>query len=226
VVSPIELMRTRMQAEQALRRQGMVGGAVALVRREGYGALWKGLYPTLWRDVPFSCLCARNLPNSTPARRPSTPGFERPVTQVHPPTHPLSRRLVLLRSVQKACAPREQPRRFFLQRWRARARRFLLVRCHRWGDRRPTDHALRRAEDAPAGRAWGFPAACLRPSCLWRERCPAAEHLCLVEGDRRNRGRWRAVLGPGTARREGGALVRDHDRLLRVWQGVFRSPPS
>ena len=56
VVSPMELMRTRMQAEPALLRQGMVGGAVALVRREGYSALWKGLGPTLWRDVPFSCL--------------------------------------------------------------------------------------------------------------------------------------------------------------------------
>lgn len=54
VVSPLELMRTRMQAEQALLRQGMLGGAVALVRREGVAALWKGLAPTLWRDVPFS----------------------------------------------------------------------------------------------------------------------------------------------------------------------------
>ena len=54
VVSPLELMRTRMQAEQALLRQGMLGGAVALVRREGVVALWKGLAPTLWRDVPFS----------------------------------------------------------------------------------------------------------------------------------------------------------------------------
>ena len=58
VVSPIELMRTRMQAERALLEEGMIGGAAALVRREGYGALWKGLSATLWRDVPFSCLCA------------------------------------------------------------------------------------------------------------------------------------------------------------------------
>ena len=56
IVSPVELMRTRMQAEQALLKEGMVGGAAALVRREGYGALWKGLSATLWRDVPFSCL--------------------------------------------------------------------------------------------------------------------------------------------------------------------------
>ena len=67
LVSPVELMRTRMQAERALLKEGMVGGAVALVRREGYGALWKGLSATLWRDVPFSCLCAfatRALPRS------------------------------------------------------------------------------------------------------------------------------------------------------------------
>ena len=56
IVSPVELMRTRMQAEAALQREGMVGGAAALVRREGYGALWRGLSATLWRDVPFSCL--------------------------------------------------------------------------------------------------------------------------------------------------------------------------
>ena len=56
IVSPVELMRTRMQAEQALLREGMLGGASALVRREGWGALWKGLQPTLWRDVPFSML--------------------------------------------------------------------------------------------------------------------------------------------------------------------------
>lgn len=56
VVSPVELMRTRMQAEQSLRREGMVGGAIALVRREGMSALWKGLWPTVLRDVPFSCI--------------------------------------------------------------------------------------------------------------------------------------------------------------------------
>ena len=56
IVSPIELMRTRMQAEAALLREGMVGGAAALVNREGISSLWRGLSATLWRDVPFSCL--------------------------------------------------------------------------------------------------------------------------------------------------------------------------
>ena len=56
IVSPIELMRTRMQAERALLREGMIGGARTLVQREGWVSLWRGLWPTLWRDVPFSCL--------------------------------------------------------------------------------------------------------------------------------------------------------------------------
>ena len=56
LVSPVEMMRTRMQADASLQREGMLGGAAALVRREGPGALWKGLSATLWRDVPFSCL--------------------------------------------------------------------------------------------------------------------------------------------------------------------------
>jgi len=54
--APLELMRTRMQADRALAQEGIVGGATALVRREGLSALFKGLGPTLIRDVPFSCL--------------------------------------------------------------------------------------------------------------------------------------------------------------------------
>lgn len=54
--APLELMRTRMQADRALAHEGIVGGATALVRREGLSALFKGLGPTLIRDVPFSCL--------------------------------------------------------------------------------------------------------------------------------------------------------------------------
>jgi solute carrier family 25 protein 39/40 len=56
IVSPLELMRTRMQAERALAAEGMLGGALSIVRREGASALWRGLAPTLWRDVPFSCV--------------------------------------------------------------------------------------------------------------------------------------------------------------------------
>jgi len=54
--APLELMRTRMQADRAFAQEGIVGGATALVRREGLSALFKGLGPTLIRDVPFSCV--------------------------------------------------------------------------------------------------------------------------------------------------------------------------
>ena len=70
VVSPLELMRTRMQAEQALLRQGMLGGALALVRREGVAALWKGLAPTLWRDVPEH---GQSAPLAAPQLAPCAP---------------------------------------------------------------------------------------------------------------------------------------------------------
>jgi solute carrier family 25 protein 39/40 len=56
LLSPIELMRTRMQADPALRGEGLIGGALSFVRREGVAKLWRGAVPTLWRDVPFSCL--------------------------------------------------------------------------------------------------------------------------------------------------------------------------
>ena len=109
VVSPVELMRTRMQAEQALLREGMVGGAAALVRREGYGALWKGLSATLWRDVPFSCLCAPQ-PLAPSSRNPSSrPPHPRAACSRAPSLGPniltislaLSRSLALLRRVRR-----------------------------------------------------------------------------------------------------------------------------
>ena len=53
--APLELMRTRMQADRALLAEGMLGGAAALVRREGVRGLFRGLGPMLCRDVPFSC---------------------------------------------------------------------------------------------------------------------------------------------------------------------------
>ena len=68
LVSPVELMRTRMQSEAGMQAEGMVSGAMALARREGYGALWKGLTATIWRDVPFSMLCARPAAHAPCAR--------------------------------------------------------------------------------------------------------------------------------------------------------------
>ena len=34
--------------------RALVAAAASVARREGVAALWKGLGPTLWRDVPFS----------------------------------------------------------------------------------------------------------------------------------------------------------------------------
>ncbi|CAF0730755.1 unnamed protein product [Rotaria sp. Silwood1] len=54
-VSPFELIRTKMQSEKVLYRQ-----LFHLVRtslsEEGPRVLWKGLLPTLWRDIPFSMI--------------------------------------------------------------------------------------------------------------------------------------------------------------------------
>ena len=55
LVAPLELVRTRMQAQRM--RYTEVGGAVRLLlREEGVRGLWKGLTPTLIRDVPFSAV--------------------------------------------------------------------------------------------------------------------------------------------------------------------------
>lgn len=56
-VSPIELVRTRMQA--ASGKSGSVlsetfAGVREMVGAHGYASLWRGLSLTLWRDVPFS----------------------------------------------------------------------------------------------------------------------------------------------------------------------------
>lgn len=53
VISPVELVRTKMQSAQLTYRQ--VDDAVrAAVKNDGVVALWRGLGATLLRDVPFS----------------------------------------------------------------------------------------------------------------------------------------------------------------------------
>lgn len=54
-VSPLELIRTKMQSEKISYLE--VGQALrTLVREYGILGLWKGLFPTILRDVPFSSI--------------------------------------------------------------------------------------------------------------------------------------------------------------------------
>jgi len=58
-VSPIEMLRTRMQASSSNERgvlKATITGLKEMVSNEGYASLWRGLTLTLWRDVPFSAL--------------------------------------------------------------------------------------------------------------------------------------------------------------------------
>ncbi|KAG0048911.1 hypothetical protein BGZ83_006205 [Gryganskiella cystojenkinii] len=62
VISPLELFRTRMQSVHTDTKgnaglfRGVSQSIVTMVRSEGVLSLWRGLAPTLWRDVPFSAI--------------------------------------------------------------------------------------------------------------------------------------------------------------------------
>ncbi len=61
IVSPLELIRTNLQSTPSLPNtphtlKSVLGSLEGLVRAHGVGHLWRGLGPTLWRDVPFSGL--------------------------------------------------------------------------------------------------------------------------------------------------------------------------
>ena len=55
-VSPLELIRTRMQfaGREHGRLRIIVSELYTAIKGEGLSPLWRGLRPTLWRDVPFS----------------------------------------------------------------------------------------------------------------------------------------------------------------------------
>ncbi|KAI8838514.1 mitochondrial carrier domain-containing protein [Chytriomyces cf. hyalinus JEL632] len=55
-ISPLELIRTRMQSGTGSQTTltGVVGQLRGMARANGVASLWRGLGPTLWRDVPFS----------------------------------------------------------------------------------------------------------------------------------------------------------------------------
>lgn len=54
-ISPLELVRTKMQSQKLSYLE--IGRAVnSLVKSEGFFALYRGLVPTILRDVPFSAI--------------------------------------------------------------------------------------------------------------------------------------------------------------------------
>ena len=57
--APLELIRTRQAARigsDIHANKGMVEEMTYIIRKEGFPALYNGLSPTLWRDVPFSAI--------------------------------------------------------------------------------------------------------------------------------------------------------------------------
>jgi solute carrier family 25 protein 39/40 len=57
VVSPMELFRTRMQSAEGRNGfQEVWAGVRRMVQQQGAQALWRGLIPTMLRDVPFSAI--------------------------------------------------------------------------------------------------------------------------------------------------------------------------
>ncbi|CAD5224856.1 unnamed protein product [Bursaphelenchus xylophilus] len=55
VVSPLEMIRTKMQSE-VLSYKDMAKAIKSSIRHEGYTMLWRGLVATLLRDIPFSAV--------------------------------------------------------------------------------------------------------------------------------------------------------------------------
>jgi solute carrier family 25 protein 39/40 len=61
-VSPIELIRTKMQSEKL--KYSQIGEKVkSSVENHGFRSLYRGLVPTIWRDIPFSMIYWFNLEN-------------------------------------------------------------------------------------------------------------------------------------------------------------------
>ncbi|XP_068670517.1 mitochondrial glutathione transporter SLC25A40-like isoform X2 [Montipora foliosa] len=53
-ISPIEMIRTKMQAKEGFSYQDLVMVIRNAIKQGGWLSLWQGLGPTLLRDVPFS----------------------------------------------------------------------------------------------------------------------------------------------------------------------------
>ncbi|KAA8591613.1 hypothetical protein FQN60_016987 [Etheostoma spectabile] len=55
VISPLELIRTKLQSQKQSYRE-LTDCIRSAVQTEGWLSLWRGLGPTLLRDVPFSAM--------------------------------------------------------------------------------------------------------------------------------------------------------------------------
>jgi len=55
LTSPLEMIRTKMQSEK-IGYLGLIKAIRITVGKDGWSSLWRGLGPTLWRDVPFSAI--------------------------------------------------------------------------------------------------------------------------------------------------------------------------
>jgi len=85
-VAPLELVRTRRQATKRWPHKSVMGAIRAIVATEGPGTLFRGLAPTLARDVPFSGVYWLGVERVTVALRRSPPsrwlGYQGEYTQL------------------------------------------------------------------------------------------------------------------------------------------------
>lgn len=63
VISPLELIRTKLQSQKQSYRE-LTNCIRSAVETEGWRSLWRGLGPTLFRDVPFSAMYWYNYEKS------------------------------------------------------------------------------------------------------------------------------------------------------------------
>ncbi|KAM6995058.1 mitochondrial glutathione transporter SLC25A40 isoform 1-T2 [Tautogolabrus adspersus] len=63
VISPLELIRTKLQSQKLSYRE-LTACIRSAVETEGWLSLWRGLGPTLYRDVPFSAMYWYNYEKS------------------------------------------------------------------------------------------------------------------------------------------------------------------
>ena len=55
-VSPMEMARTKLQSKKTLRYSQLLRLVMDSIQREGVLSMWRGIGPTILRDVPFSAL--------------------------------------------------------------------------------------------------------------------------------------------------------------------------